>query len=447
MKKYLSIFAAAVFLLTASISFANEADLILKLLIKKGVITEAEYKELKKELKETAKGEDSAKMKEEIKKEVIAEVEKKKESDAAEWAKRVKLTGTVQGEYRWRKHRNMAFGNTGYDSTSDLYLRKAEVGLQAGINEWLSTSIILNSEWIGDSVNNANNNENTKVDQAIITLKKDGVPVYAVVGKRTQPFGSFYNRLVTDPMTQDAYETKKVGVTVGVTGPMELDVSATIYKGEEHQTHLFQSRLFDETNANNKVRRATTGSVMPVAQQTNEVNSYILAAQISPFKDRLSLGASYISEPGHSKRNATMGLNAKYNCIFVKGLTVEAEYMKALSRERYWDTSAGALFNDSFKERILVVGAAYSVTDPLEIAVRYEDFDDGGIAEKSRTWSVDNRYSIGGTYTFYKDEKKGLSAFVASEYRHTNYRLHPSQKLLMGGKNDELFMKMGVSFQ
>lgn len=436
MKKMMIVFMSALLLFFASVSFAGEADSILKLLIKKGVITEAEYSEIKEELKAEAKEPDRTHLKEEIKKEVMAEVEKKKEAGLPEWTKRIKLSGLLEGEYRWKKYRDISNKNS--DSTSDLYLRKLELGLEAELTDWIKANTVLNSEWIGDSVNNGD--QKITVDEATITLQKEKFPLYLVMGKRTQPFGTFYNRLVTDPMTQDAYETKRVGLTAGFTGPMGLDISATLYKGEELMAHLFGSGLFDAA----AIRRPSDVVTVRSAT-TDDVNSYILGAQFMPIKDALTFGLSYASEDGHQKRNTTLGANLQYNCLFIKGLTLEAEYMAALQREKYID-SAGALFNKAFKEKVWVLGASYPVIEPLDVAIRYEHFDDDGMANVSQSWSAKDRYSLGGQYTFYKDEEKGLSAFVGAEYRHTDYRLHSSHVATRADDNDEMFVKVGVNF-
>ncbi|MBA3071192.1 MAG: hypothetical protein FP829_03365, partial [Nitrospirae bacterium] len=121
MKKMMIVFMSALLLFFASMSFAGEGDSILKLLMKKGIITEAEYKAIQEELKAEAKEPDQTQLKEEIKKEVMAEVEKKKEEGLPEWTKRIKLSGLLEGEYRWKKYRDISNKNS--DSTSDLYLR------------------------------------------------------------------------------------------------------------------------------------------------------------------------------------------------------------------------------------------------------------------------------------------------------------------------------------
>ena len=125
--------------------------------------------------------------------------------------------------------------------------------------------------------------------------------MYGVLGFRTQPFGAFFPRLVTDPVTQDAYEVKKVGATLGwKPGPWDLDLSATAYRGEEQMAHLFVSGLFDSASV---VRSTDAG----LRAEADDVGSWILAATLSPLKD-LVAGAAFVSEPGDGRRNQTLAL-------------------------------------------------------------------------------------------------------------------------------------------
>jgi len=297
----------------------------------------------------------------------------------------------------------------------------------------------------GDSVNNGD--EKITVDQAIITLQKEKFPFYLVMGKRTQPFGVFENHLVTDPMTQDAYETKKVGVTAGYTGPLGLDISATVYKGETQMDHLVASGLFEVT------RTGTT---------TDDVNSYILSASISPVKDHLKFFLGYLSEPGRGSRNNTASLGVSIGIPGLKNFRLDSEYMKALKRERYTG------FTEAFKEGVFSVTGSYVFNtrerhekiggaelkeqkehvseEPIELALRFEHFDDDGLAEKDSSWSAENRYSIGARYSFYQNEKKDVAAYVGTEFRYTNYRLHSSLTNTRADNNKELFLKLGLSF-
>ena len=265
-------------------------------------------------------------------------------------------------------------------------------------------------------------------------MRKEGVPLYLIAGKRTQHFGVFENHLVTDPMHQDAYETKSVGMSLGYNGPMGLDASISIYNGEEMMDHLFESGVFD------------SDSISRVSDPAgDDVSSYIINLAITPIAEHLSLSASYLSEPGNGKRNASISLAANYDCLFINGLNFNAEYITALEREKYQNVSSTVL-KEGFKERIFSFSAAYRVVDPFEVALRYEHFDDDGLAVQTDTWSVKDRYSMGSTYTFYENWKTGESYNFSLEYHKIDYRLSNPVKAFMDYSNTELYMKLGLDF-
>ncbi len=406
----------AALLLTSSPAFAGEPEALLDILLKKGLISKQEYDELAAG-RETAGREEAA------------------ASAGTELPDRVKVEGALEGEYRWMRHGGSSAG----DSASDLYLRSLELSTGIRLNEWISASSVLISEWIGDELNAGD--EMLTVDEAFITLQDEGFPLYIVTGKRTQPFGLFESHLITDPMTQDGYETKRVGLTAGLTGPAGTDLSVTVYKGEEQMNHLFESGLFD------------TESISRTGGETNDVGSFIVSASASPLEDTLTIFAAYLSEPGSGGRNET--LNAGFNLVppFLESLRLDAEYMKALRRERYDGAgrefregviSVAAAYELILREREIIGGGlfeerrAHIVSEPLEVSLRYEYFDDGGLTADTGAWSVKYRFSTGARYSFYNDEPSGLIAFAAVEYRHTGTRA--------AGKNDEFYAKMGINF-
>ncbi len=350
---------------------------------------------------------------------------------ASAWADRISVSGAVTAEYRWISRRDVS--TRGSDSTSDLYLRAVELSLGADIADWMTSAVTVNSEWIGDDLNSGD--ERLTVDEAVIELQKRNSPLYLVAGKRTQPFGLFENPLVTDPMTQDAYETKKAGLTIGYRRPtMDLDASLTLYKGEEMMAHLFESGLFD------------SGSISRVSDTAgDDVSSYILSISLAPAAGRLSLGAAYLSEPGNGGGNSSLSLSAGYDGLFIEGLSVDTEYITALEREKYQDASSAPLAG-SYKESVLSLCAAYRPSPPLEVALRYEHFDDDGLADATGTFSTEDRYSIGGTYTFYEDDASGVASRVSVEYRGTGYRLSAPLKGSMDDGNSELYLRLGVEF-
>jgi len=417
-------FVLLTLLMISSPAYAGEAEALLNLLLKRGLITEQEYEELTAGRTEGMERQEAA-------------------ADGTESDDRVVIEGALEGEFRWMKHRELTVGSD--DSTSDLYLRTIELGLGVKLTDWITASAVLNSEWIGDDINTGD--EMITVDEAFITLQDGGFPFYAVAGKRTQPFGLFESHLITDPMTQDAYETKKVGLTAGCTGPAGTDISLTVYKGEEQMNHLFESGLFD------------TESVSRAGNETDDVGSFIVSVSAEPVEEALTLFGAYLSEPGAGSRNETMNLGFNFVLPALENLRIDGEYMKALKREIYEGAdreyregvlSIAAAYEFILRQREVIGGGlfaerrAHVVSEPLEVSLRYEYFDDDGLAEELDSWSVRNRCSVGARYSFYNDEASGLNAFLSVEYRRTGLRI--SGPADMKKDNDEVYARMGVNF-
>jgi len=406
--------------------------MILKILLKKGIITEKEYQEAKEELSREKMKEGKVEKTEET---------EQKETLSEEIFESLSIEGSLYGEARWMKNRDITDPES--DSTSDLYLRKLELGIEAGLTDWLTATAVLNSEWIGDDINQGD--EKIAVDEATISLETEGSPLYLIIGKRTQPFGIFENHLITDPMTQDAYETKRMGITAGYTGLKGLALSLTLYKGDEQMSHLFESGIFD------------SDTLLRKDGDSDEVSSFILSGMIAPVNS-VTLFASYLSESGRGTRNRTINLGASIVSPFIEGLRFDAEYMKALNRELYsgLDTeykegvfSITTAYEFVVRERKSLGGGLFAerrthlIKEPLEVALRYEHFDDDGMSDDIGVWTVKDRYSAGARYSFYNDEETGLNAFLAGEYRHTTYRKGDND---MKGKNNEAYVRVGVDF-
>jgi hypothetical protein len=75
-----------------------------------------------------------------VKNDILKEMAEKEESAISIWA-------TVQGEARWRQHGNLGNRNSG--STSELFLRDAEVGLEFRPTDYLTGRLVLKSEYLG----------------------------------------------------------------------------------------------------------------------------------------------------------------------------------------------------------------------------------------------------------------------------------------------------------
>jgi len=359
------------------------------------------------------------------------------------WMGGVHLTGTFEADFAWKEKSDVADRRSG--AASDLFISTVALGVGVDATDWLTGNLVFLAEDLG-----AADDTGVKVDEVTMTFRKENSPFSLVVGKRGQPFGVFENHLVADPMTQDAYETNRPGVTAKFSGPMDLDLSATVYMGEEMMTHLFESELFD-AEAIARVDRP----------EADEVSSYILSASVKPMGGPLTVFGSFLSEPGAGDRNHTASVGVHYEPDGLKGFRADGEYMKAVGREKY------AGFDRGFKEGVLSMTVAYEfvlrereviggslfaakkahiVAEPLEIAVRYEHFDDDGMADASQTSSVKDRYGAGTRYSFFQDPASGLAVYLGGEYRHTSFRVHPSQAASRADSNEEFFARLGLTF-
>jgi hypothetical protein len=335
---------------------------------------------------------------------------KEKIEGASVLSDKLTFSGAIELDYSYADDSNIG-DNTVNDSTSDLDIGTVELGLEAAFHEYVTGNFILKGEALDTD------DDRVFWDEATITIQKEGFPFYFVGGKRGQPFGMFESHLINDPITQDCYEIVKTGVTVGYTTDY-LDISATIYKGEELMTHLVDSEYgFERDNS-------------LTYKKTDDVSSYIGNITISPL-DALMLSAYYDSEPGDGDRNETAGISVHYEIGMV---TLNAEYIAALSREKNFTD------NKEYNESAWFIGVAYQAAEPLEISARYEAFDDDITGEQDG--HLTDRYSIGFTYTLF--EKDSFATNLMGEYRISNYEKQSGS--IADDKLNEAFLRLAIEF-
>ena len=341
--------------------------------------------------------------------------EKEKEQAPAKWTDKITLNGAVEFDYEYEDDSDVT-SNTTDDSNSELKVGTVELGLGIAFHEAVTASVVLKAEDIGDS--DSTTDDNVFVDEAIITLQKEPFPLYFVGGKRTQPFGFFASNLINDPITQDLYEINKAGATLGWTpGVLNLDISLTLYRGEV---------LADKAEEAGIGFTRDKGSY----SATNDVSSYIANITAYCLENCMSFAVYFDSEPGQGDRNETIGGSFHY-FIDAINLSLDAEVMAAVSREN--DSN-----DDEAKESAGFLAAAYQVFDPLQLAVRYEFFDDDVSGDQAG--SLENRYSLGATYTLF--EKDPFVCNLMAEYRKTNY------ENATGADDDlnEFFARLAIEF-
>ena len=297
------------------------------------------------------------------------------------------------------------------DSTSDLDVGTVELGIEAVLHEFVTATALLKGE-------NLDSEDKVFWDEAFFEIRKDGVPVYLVAGKRVQPFGVFESLFINDSITCELYEINDTGITLGYANEaaLNMDLSVTVYRGETLITRVVEADFGWE-------RDNSAGFT-----ETNDVNSFILSAGFEPVEG-VSLSAYFNSEPGDTDRNTSAGASIHAE---IANFIFDAEYIGALSREKH------VTDNKEYNENAWVASLGYQVTDPLLLAVRYESFD----ADRSAAGNLENRYSLGVTYTLFENDTFACS--LMGEYRRSEYATTPA------GTNDEdvdeLFARMAIEF-
>lgn len=429
-------------------ALAGSEDALLELLVRKGILTRADVDALRREMAASqaapqatpaaAPGQTpvtEAQLNEtvgQVRDEILTEMAEKAEAAISLWA-------SLAGEVRWRRHGDL--GDRDRGATSDIFLRSAEVGLEFKPTDFLAGTLVLKSEWLGADTTDTGGEADSSVvvDVGTITFEQeDAFPLYAVIGKRTQPFGAFYERLVTDPASKDAYEVNQVGGTVGYKNSSlwGLDVSFTAYRQEELMDHLFDSGLFDGSTV---VRSTSVG----FRNASDDISSFMAVVNLTPLEG-LALGGGLSSEPGDGRRNQTAGLWGSYTW---GPLTAETEFFVALSRERYVldTTPTPARLHRRFNEKLLSTGLYYRPVERLELGVRYAHYWDDGLADHAEIWSVRNRAGVGAGWTLF--EKGDISATVSGEYRYSDLRRGGSARDTAVSDQHELFGKVAVSYR
>ncbi len=362
--------------------------------------------------------EDLHKRMEQLEKKVEQKEEKPKDL-LGKLSDKITFSGAIELDYSYADPRDIADPNS--DSTSEFDIKTVELGAEMKFHEWVTGNVVLKGE------NLDSDNDRIFWDEATITIQKEGFPLYFVGGKRGQPFGVFNSHLISYPITQDCYEVVKTGATVGfTTGFLGLDLSATLYKGEVLADHLTEAgygwaRDFSISNP-----AAPTKNPDP----TDDVNSYILNVSLAPIEG-LNLSAYLDSEPGQQDRNETAGGSIEYR---IGRFTFDAEYIKALSREMH------ATDAKKYKESAWFGAIACQITDPLEIAARYEAFDDDIAGDQDG--HLESRYSIGANYKLF--EKDNFTTTLMLEYRRSNYERAAGSATQ--DKVDEVFARLAFAF-
>jgi len=358
------------------------------------------------------------------------------------WLSTIRLMGTLEAEARWSRH---SLDPTGPASSgSDLFLRLFELAISSNLSYWAEAFAVINTENVDDEDDPGTGG--VVLDEAHLDLGQDGVPWTLVLGYRTQPFGAFESHLVTDPITQDGYETQKTGATIGWSGLPGSALSLTVYQGAVQMSELQGSRLVDG---------AALGWRPPAARQ---LDSWIVNASAGSDDGDLTVYGAWLGEPGRDRRNQVINLGLHAVMPGLEAIVLDGDWMRAVQRETYPGAdrahedgalSATLTYRFVVRDRQTLGGANFRArrehlrTHPLEVSVRYEHFDDDGLTADLGVWSLRDRWSTGGRYTFYESETSSVYALL--ELQRRRYR-RPLDASTFHDENTRVYAKLGMSF-
>ena len=307
------------------------------------------------------------------------------------FGEKVRLNGVVETNYEYLDAKDIDDENSG--SSSDLFISSAALALRVFFNEWSKARIIGEAEDVGRDGGSGT----LRLDEAIGTLQIPQTPFYFIGGKTVMPFGVFEDRLIEGPLTEDVYEIDEWGATAGIAPEFYgLDISFSVYRNPQVIGNL---KDFD------------THDFRPERQKEDKFRSYIANVSLEPIEDTLALSTFYDSEPGDGRRNRSIGGALALN--FWK-FSLEAEYITALTREKGEN-------DEENKESTGVVGLAYDLLDSLELATRYEVFNDDQNGDQDEV--LDYRLIAGFNYSFLGFMNLSFfdAAIFSFEYRFSKF--------------------------
>ena len=288
--------------------------------------------------------------------EKIEEIEEKEEAIAKKdeesftarnlFGEKVRLNGFIDINYEYLDLKDIDDKDSG--SSSDLFMSSAALALRVFFNDWSKAKIVVDAEDVGKDGGSGK----IRLDEAIGTLKIPPTPFYLIGGKTVMPFGVFEDRLIEGTLTEDVYEIDEWGAILGVAPDFYgLDISFSIYQ---------------TPNVIENLQNFDTHEFRPGRQNEDKFRSYAINITLEPLEEIFALQTFFDSEPGDGRRNRSIGGALSLN---LWKFSLDAEYIAALTREK------GANDEEN-KESAAVIGLAFDLLDSLELATRYEVFDD-----------------------------------------------------------------------
>lgn len=304
--------------------------------------------------------------------------------------KRLSIYGNLELEGSWQRYKP----KHGQDSTtSDLNLATAEIFFEASINKYVRG--VLHFLW------EEGKTEPVDLDEGFILVgQTDDMPFYFLGGRIYPAIGLFETYLISDPITQNVFETQDTAGEVGYTISW-LNIGAGVFNSKVHESADAPDSTINTYYARVQVQNpeGSLGGLKlrgGVAYINNIASSGTLADEIS----------------GQEVKNLVAGWSAMLAAEYGR-FAFNAEYITALD-----DFGAGELgFAGENKARPMAYNLelAFMPFEKWSFAVRYEGSSDLYSLEPERQWG------IGASWEFLPDTVLSLE-YLRGEYRNDDER-------------------------
>lgn len=275
-------------------------------------------------------------------------------------------------------------GSESGDDLSDISLATFELGIEAALNDWISARALLLWEE-GDT-------EPIDLDEGVITFGgTDDILWSLEMGKLYMPFGGFHSHFVSDPLTLELGETRESAVIVGYANGI-VDLKFGAFNGSLDEDG-------DDDQANDMV-----AAVILTPYEGVEIGGYWLSdfGESDGIEEGLLEAIAGSDDVDGIAYGDVSGFGGFFH-IELGAAIIEAEYISAVE-----SFDSGLLGEGKLKPQAWNTELAYTVTEVVELAVKYEGTDDFPDMPEAQ-------YGIAGSYALVENTTLSL------EYLHGTF--------------------------
>jgi hypothetical protein len=293
---------------------------------------------------------------------------KQPEGLLTEAGKRLKVYGAVELEGSYTSKKPKSGGSV---TDSDFTLATAEVFFEATINKYTKGLLhLLYEQGDTDPIN---------IDEAFILIgQTEDMPFYFLGGRMYPAIGLFETYMVSDPITQNVFETQATAVEIGWAQDW-FNLGVGTYNSSVHQ-----ASDSPDSNINTFYLRAQFDAVEDALGKGIHINAGVA------YTNNIAGGNLGDEVAGDTLQDLVAGLSFMLNAQY-KWVVFNGEYITALD-----DFQTGELSFASSKAKPYAYNLelAFMPLDDWTFAVRYEGSGDLGDFEPERQYGLTVSWSL-----------------------------------------------------